>query len=109
MSNFRMGALRSVALLALLSIVGVPAAYAEDPSNPFDPPEARIRPPGGIASEARIKPPSGEPSAAARIRPPGGIPQPTARIHPPIGATSEPSLFELMLEWLRARISPPIG
>ena len=109
MRSIRIGVLRIAALLALLAIVGFPIAYADDPPNPFDPPDARIRPPGGIASDARIKPPGGDPSIGADIPPPVGSPQPTSRVKPPIGVTSEPSFFELMLRWLAARINPPIG
>jgi hypothetical protein len=40
---------RGVALLMLLVVLVAPAVYADDP-NPFEPPAARIRPPGGVAS-----------------------------------------------------------
>ncbi|HEU4886456.1 MAG TPA: hypothetical protein VFV49_01120 [Thermoanaerobaculia bacterium] len=105
----RNGVLRGITLLALLAVVGLPNAFADDPPSPFDPPEARIGPVGGIASEARIGPPSGV-TSQSRIRPPGGEPPQTdARIQPPGGVTApEPSFFELLLEWLQAqaRISP---
>lgn len=35
---------------------------------------------------------------------------PGARIHPPGGLTSpEPTFFELLVEWLRLQILPPVG
>lgn len=104
------GVLRGIALLVLLAVVGLPSAFADDPSNPFDPPEARILPPGGIASEARIGPPGGI-ASEARIRPVGGIASEArigppsgseSRIKPPGGVTaSQPSWFELLMAWLR--------
>jgi hypothetical protein len=97
----------------LLVVVLVPqTVYADDAPAPGDPPEARIRPPGGVISQARIKSPTGEPTTDARIHPPGGAPHEDARIKPPIGVTSpEPSLFEQLIDWLvlQARIRPPIG
>lgn len=38
-------------LLAFVAIVGSPVALADDPS-PFDPPDARIKPPTGVTSSA---------------------------------------------------------
>lgn len=106
MRSIRIGVLRIAGLLALLAIVGFPIAHADDPPNPFDPPDARIRPPGGIASDARIRPPGGEPSSGADIPPPVRSPQPTSRVRPPIGVTSQPSFFKLMLDWFLARLDP---
>jgi hypothetical protein len=37
---------RGIALLTLLVVLAVPMAYADD-QNPYEPPEARIRPPIG--------------------------------------------------------------
>jgi len=94
-----------IALLVLLLVPTVQAVYAEEAPNPGDPPEARIKPPGGIASQARISPPGGAPSTDARIRPPGGVTpaDPQTRI--------EPGVFEQFLDWLvlQAGIKPPIG
>ena len=42
---------RGGAVLALIAILVGPAAYADDPPGPFDPPEARIRPPGGVTAQ----------------------------------------------------------
>lgn len=101
---------RGGALLILLVVLAAPTVYADDPS-PFDPPQARIHPPGGLTSQARISPPTGL-TSPARIHPPIGQTSP-ARIHPPTGspAPAEPSWFELFAAWLaaHARISPPIG
>lgn len=101
-------------LLTLLVVLVPQTVYADDAPAPGDPPEARIRPPGGVTSQARISPPIGTPSPDARINPPGGVKpvEPQGRIKPPIGVTApEPSLFEQFLDWLvlQARINPPIG
>jgi len=104
--------LRGLTLFVFVAVIALPAAYADDPPNPFDPPEAHIHPPGGFTSQARINPPGGNPTTDARIRPPGGSPQGNARIHPPGGAPEpEPGFFELLIDWLvaQARIHPPIG
>lgn len=116
MRSLSTGLRRGLALLALVLLV-VPAAYADDPPSPYEPPGARINPPTGAPSQARIHPPVGaptpdDPTTDARIGTPGGTPQTDARINPPGGASaSEPSGFDLLLEWLRAqaRISPPTG
>lgn len=67
------GVRRAAALVALVVLLAVPAAYADD-EFPYEPPEARIRPPIGSSQ-------------------------------------TEPSFFELFLDWLviYARIRPPIG
>jgi hypothetical protein len=39
------------ALVALIAIFMVPALYADDPPNPFDPPGVRIGPPTGGAAQ----------------------------------------------------------
>jgi hypothetical protein len=98
-------------LFLLVAAIAVPVAFADDPPNPFDPPEAHIRPPIGSTSQAQIQP-IGDPTTDARIRPPGGSPQGNARIHPPGGAPEpEPGFFELLIDWLvaQAHIHPPIG
>ena len=48
--------LRGAALLALvMMMLAVPALYADD-LDPNQPPEAIIRPPGGVASQTIIRP-----------------------------------------------------
>lgn len=95
------------ALVALIAILIAPAVYADDPSDPVDPPSVRIRPPTGIAGEARLAPPTGV-TTQGRISPPIGG---QARIGPPGGITAPepPTAFELFWIWLRARIGPPTG
>ena len=103
---------RGVAWLALLVFAAVPVTLADDPPNPTDPPDARILPPIGVASQARISPPIGTPTTDARIHPPIGNPQPDARIKPPGGIVEpEPSLVDDLIDWLllQARIKPPTG
>ena len=39
------------AVVALIAILVAPAVFADDPPSPFDPPEARIAPPTGIAAQ----------------------------------------------------------
>ncbi|MEA2238455.1 MAG: hypothetical protein QOC81_3179 [Thermoanaerobaculia bacterium] len=39
------------AVVALIAILMAPALYADDPPGPFDPPQARLGPPTGIASQ----------------------------------------------------------
>jgi len=98
------------AVVLVLSLLVLPAALAED-SNPFEPPEARIKPPSGVTAHARILPPSGDP-VDSRLKPPGGQPTTDSRILPPSGVTrEEPTFFDMFLEWLRvqARIGVPIG
>jgi hypothetical protein len=95
---------RAVVLLLVVLLIRVPAAYGDDPPSPFDPPEARIKIPPGVASDSRINPPSGDPTADARIRIPPGDPADDAR-------NGDPNFFELLVDWLQtqARIGPPIG
>ena len=80
------GVLRGASLLVLLVAIGVPSVFADETTGPFDPPEARIKPPGGVTSQSRILPPSGV-------------------------TAPEPTFFELLIEWLRvqAQILPPVG
>jgi hypothetical protein len=92
------------ALFVLLGLVSAPA-YAYEPV-PFDPPSARILPPGGVVAP--------EDPTSARIRPPIGVVEeepPSAIVRPPIGTTSEedPGLLQLFLRWLEVRILPPVG
>jgi hypothetical protein len=48
--------LKGGALVVLIAILIAPAVYADDPPGPPDPPEARVRIPGGIA--APLEPPT---------------------------------------------------
>ncbi|HEX6099844.1 MAG TPA: hypothetical protein VF432_26260 [Thermoanaerobaculia bacterium] len=119
----RNGVFRGIALLAVLVTAGLPSAFADETSGLSEPPQARILPVGGltsqarigpvggVAAESRILPPSGV-ASESRIKPPSGDPEADSRIRPPGGAPSEePGVFELLLEWLRARagIQPPVG
>jgi len=45
-------------LLAVVALLAVPVLHADD-LDPSQPPEARIRPPGGVTSQAKIRPPIG--------------------------------------------------
>jgi hypothetical protein len=100
------------AVLTFVVVLAARIAFADDPS-PFQPPEARISPPGGVSSQARISPPGGAPSPDARSVPASGGPsRPVARVQPPISSSqAEPSILDLFLDWLviHARIRPPIG
>jgi hypothetical protein len=102
------GYVRSVSFRVALSVfilIAAHVALADDPPNPFDPPEARVRPPIGQTSQARIRPPGGV-SSDALIRPPIGTPQPTALIHPPIGQPEpQPTIFQVALRWVQLGIS----
>ena len=73
------------ALVALIAILMAPAIYADDPPRPTDPPQGRLGPPIGIASEARLDPPGG------------------------VATPEPPTVFELFWIWLQGRIGPPIG
>jgi hypothetical protein len=42
---------KGVALVTLIAILVTPAVYADDPTGPPDPPEARVRIPGGVAGQ----------------------------------------------------------
>ena len=103
------GVLRGAALVAWLLIVGAPSAWGDDPPSAWVPLESRIKPPSGLTVQTRILPPSGV-ASQSRIKPPSGPPTSDARIKPPTGAP-EPTLVELLLEWLRAtaRIHPQGG
>jgi hypothetical protein len=118
------GFLWPLTLLAVLALASLPSAFADD-TSPVSPPEARIKPPGGVQSQARILPPSGGVTTQARIKPPGGEPTDDASISPPGGAAAsdarikpptgltaiELSWYEQLVAWLRAqaRIHPPTG
>lgn len=76
-NNFRGG----TALALVLVILSFAAPIHATDSDPYEPPQARIGPPGGVSSQARIGPPGGEPTAKT-----------------PVGA------IDLFLAWVRARI-----
>jgi hypothetical protein len=104
MRIFRNGVLRGAALLALLVLVALPSALADDTSTPLDPLQARIRPPGGFTSHAPTESLSGEAAADAGIAPAGDRLETDARIKPPGGVTAtDPGIVELLIEWLRAQ------
>ena len=90
------------AVLALFVLSS--SVFAAEP-DPFEPPQARIMPPIGVAA------PTNEPTSdEARIKPPGGAPTSQIRILPPIGAP-EPSLLGSLWMWIQfhVRVSPPVG
>lgn len=97
-----------LAVAAVMAAAGPGLRAEEPPPSPFDPPEARIKPPSGVASQSRIKPPSGDPIAEARIKPPGGRPGPTSRIKPPSGEP-DAGLLDLLLDWLCEQASRQPG
>jgi hypothetical protein len=104
MRIFRNGVLRGAALLALLALVALPSALADDVPSPFDPLEARIKPPSGFTSPDPTPSLSGEPAADAGIEPSGERLETAARIRPPGGVTAtEPGIVQLLIEWLRAQ------
>lgn len=105
MQSVTTGVRRGAAWLALLIALSVQGVYADD-GNPYDPPQAVIRPPSGVTSQVMIRPPSGA-TSRARIQPPVGI-SPESRIRIPTGVAGQqepPSLMELFIEWLQTRIS----
>jgi hypothetical protein len=87
------------------------SAWADEPTLPTDPPQARLNPPSGVTAEARLNPPSGAPTppdttTQARMQPPVGV-SAQARMNPPVG---EPmTLTEMLLRWLQSRLSVPNG
>ena len=106
MRIFRNGVLRGAALLALLVLVALPSALADDaPPPPFDPLEARIKPPGGLTSQASTGSLSGEPTKGTGTESSEERLETEARIRPPGGIT-EPGMVELLIQWLRVRLLP---
>lgn len=102
-SNRRVSAGAVLSLLVLSTF-----AFADEP-GPFDPPQARIMPPIGIAA------PGNEPALPDEVRamPPGEVASHN-RISPPIGMSAparDRNLFDLLWLWLQVqvKISPPIG
>jgi hypothetical protein len=99
----RNGVFRGMALLAVLVTAGLPSAFADQTSGLSEPPQARIKPVGGVAAQSRIRPPGGV-ASQSRIRPPGGDEEADSRIKPPSGVPrEEPTFFELLIEWLARR------
>lgn len=101
---------RCGAMLALVTLLGALGAYAED--DPFEPPQNRIRPPGGVAASA-----SDEPVVTTdpqiRILPPGGV---AIRDSPNSGRIARPVEIErraidAFWTWLlsQVRVSLPVG
>lgn len=94
---------RAAPLLAVFLVFTATGAWADEPPTPpTDPPEARLRPPDGVTSQARANPPVG-------IAPPPPTDPADARVQPPVGAPDRRSLFDLFLTWLQARLSIPPG
>lgn len=91
------------AVVAVLVVLAVPAAWADDPPSPTDPPQSRIQPPVGVTADARMQPPVGV-TADARVQPPVGDTA-DSRIQPPGGSPElrEQNLVNLFLIWLRDR------
>jgi hypothetical protein len=95
------GVVRGAALATALVVFSEPAAWA-----------ARLQPPGGlttnarlqppVGSDVRVQPPVGSPTSNVRILPPGGVTA-DARVQPPVGLT------EMFVNWLRSRIHVPAG
>jgi hypothetical protein len=97
---------RGLLITALVVLLATPT-WADE-TVPIDPPSVRLQPPVGVTTNARLQPPSGL-TTDVRLQPPVGDPQ--HRIQPPVGIAPEPdqSLMELVMTWLRARISIPTG
>lgn len=90
-------ALRVALLLAALLVLGAASAWAEESAAP---PGARISPPGGVSTQARVQPPVGiDPPP-----PPDAMTQ--ARAQPPVGVTTgQVSLLDTIRIWLESRLS----
>ncbi|HYC88575.1 MAG TPA: hypothetical protein VEO54_05140 [Thermoanaerobaculia bacterium] len=84
----------------VLVVLAVPAAWADDPPSPTDPPQSRMQPPVGMTAQARVQPPVGV-TAQSRIQPPGGDTA-ESRLQPPVGIRDQ-NLVDLLLIWLRER------
>lgn len=50
---------RWTAVVLAVLLLAVPVWADEAPTSPTDPPQARIQPPGGYTSNARLQPPVG--------------------------------------------------
>lgn len=104
---------RVAPLLAVFLVLGAASAWAEEPpAPPTDPPGARLNPPVGVTTQARLQPPVGiappppDTTTQARVQPPVGV-SAQARMNPPVG---EPmTLTEMLLRWLQSRLSVPHG
>jgi hypothetical protein len=86
------------ATLALVTLLGVFGAYAEDL---FEPPQNRIRPPGGVAASS-VDETSVPADPQNRILPPGGV---------AIRNEVEQGLFDTFWTWLSIQlgVSLPLG
>lgn len=90
--------LRAAVLAAAFATLAAPVGSAN--AQVFDPPEKRIQPPVGVASEHRIQPPVGV-TTQGRIQVPVGVTS-EKRIAPPVGV--DQNYFEQLMLWLRAQI-----
>jgi len=107
---------RVAPLLAAFLVLGAASAWAEEPpAPPTGPPAARMNPPVGVATQARLGPPVGiapptppDATTQARVQPPVGV-STQARAQPPVGAPDPMSLYDSILLWLQSRISIPNG
>jgi hypothetical protein len=52
-------AARLAALVTALAIFVGPVTWADEPTVPPDPPQVRLQPPGGVATQVRLQPPVG--------------------------------------------------
>jgi hypothetical protein len=101
---------RVTPLVAVFIVLAAGSAWAgETQTPPTDPPEARMQPPGGVATQAHMQPPVGiapppppDGTSQARLDPPVGG---QWRLQPPVGVT----LMETILMWLQSRLSIPHG
>jgi hypothetical protein len=92
------------ALAALLVAFAAPIAYAED-GNPYETPEARVRIPTGVTSQAISRPPTAVTSQRS-ARPAVRI-SAEARIRPPGGGLARPAdlrRIDWFVDWLQARV-----
>ena len=116
---------RGTPLLAVFLVLTAGSAWPDElPPTPTDSPQARVNPPGGVTTQARVEPPVGiappppDATPQVRLQPPGGVTtqarlEPpvgvTARMNPPVGAPDQLSLFDMILIWLQSRLSIPHG